>query len=62
MTLISEAGDFSVRKTKDDEYRVSMRSAVEPAFTTWVMTRFDLLNLADALIKAKEATEKEAKE
>jgi len=62
MTLISEAGDFSVRKIRNDEYHVSMASAEEPAYTVWVMTRFDILNLAYALIKAKEVIEKEGKE
>lgn len=59
MTIIAEKGDFSVRKIREDEYRVVMGSVVDPVFSTWVMTKEDVLNLADVLIKAKEIIEKE---
>ena len=47
--ILSKQGDFSVRKIREDEYRVVMGAVVDPAFSVWTMTKNDLLNLADAL-------------
>lgn len=57
MTIIAEKGGFSVRKVRDDEYRLRMDTSVD--YVTWNITEEDVLNLAEALIKAKEIIEKE---
>ena len=57
--ILSKQGDFSVRKIREDEYRVVMGAVVDPAFSVWTMTKNDLLNLADALAKAKEIVQRD---
>lgn len=52
MTIIAEKGGFSVRKIRDNEYRLRMETSTD--FVTWNISEEDVLNLADVLIEAKE--------